>query len=162
MDKNLSEKQPIPLYCIRPLINWLVVDPKYYRLLSYTFPRGGRSKDTGYVDASFREDPANYLNWRINVKSKKSFTDVISFLIPGKGCAHPDYGGLAQVAKVLAPEGETGLSFMELAEKLDISRKTEVLATGPAGTVYLPSFCSTCCQAHRGKILVYGTTCPIG
>ena len=39
---------------------------------------------------------------------------------------------------MLEPEGEKGLSFMEVAAKLhNLPRRSEVLATGKAGTVYL-------------------------
>ena len=42
------------------------------------------------------------------------------------------------VAKILYPEGDAGLSFMALAKRLDdLPKYEEVFATGKAGTVYL-------------------------
>ena len=47
-------------------------------------------------------------------------------------------GSHLEVAKILEPEGEKGLSFMELTQRLGtISTKEESTATGKAGTVYL-------------------------
>jgi hypothetical protein len=63
-------------------------------------------------------------------------------------------GSHFDVAKILEPEGEKGLSFMELAERLNtISTKEEMVATGKAGTVYLcHPFIVHAAQNH------YGTT----
>lgn len=55
---------------------------------------------------------------------------------------------------MLHPEGEHGLSFMELAGKLTKLPKRDVVsATGKAGTIYLcHPFLTHAAQAHRGKI----------
>lgn len=107
------------------------------------FPSKEQANDTGWhVDASFPgEDANNYFEWRINIHSKGRgllmlflFSDVTESDAPTviKAGSHFD------VAKILEPEGEKGLSFMELAQRINtISAKEEIVATGKAGTVYL-------------------------
>jgi hypothetical protein len=122
------------------------------------FPGSGEPGDTGWhVDASFPgEDPYNYLNWRINVQSKGRallmlflFSDVGEDDAPTRIRA----GSHIQVARILHPKDEAGLSFMELAGMLDMSQGDgDVLATGQAGTVYLcHPFVAHAAQSHRGK-----------
>ena len=55
---------------------------------------------------------------------------------------------------MLEPEGEQGLSFMELATKLpELPDRAETLATGKAGTVYLcHPFLVHAAQRHHGKV----------
>ena len=107
------------------------------------FPGIGPANDTGWhVDASFPgDDPDNYLEWRINVYSKGRallmlflFSDVSEQDAP----TILRIGSHGDVAKILAPEGEKGLSFMELAQELsNLPKRQTALATGRAGTVYL-------------------------
>ncbi len=61
-------------------------------------------------------------------------------------------GSHRDVAKLLAPAGECGLEFMELARLLDVTaERPEALATGAAGTVYLcHPFLVHAAQKHRG------------
>ncbi|MCC6725436.1 MAG: phytanoyl-CoA dioxygenase [Saprospiraceae bacterium] len=121
------------------------------------FPSLAPANDTGWhVDASFPgDDVHNYMEWRINIHSKTRgllmlflFSDVSEQDAPTiiKVGSHFD------VAKILAPEGDKGLSFMELAQRLDtLPTKEEVLATGKAGTVYLcHPFIVHAAQNHRG------------
>ena len=121
------------------------------------FPSKEPANDTGWhVDASFAgEDPTDYFEWRINFHSKGRgllmlflFSDVTEDDAPTvlKVGSHLD------VAKMLEPEGEKGLSFMELAGKLDaIPERQETVATGMAGTVYLcHPFMVHSAQHHRG------------
>jgi hypothetical protein len=121
------------------------------------FPVNKPAGDTGWhVDASFPgKEPNNYLDWRINIQSKGRallmlflFSDVSDHDAPTiiKSGSH------AGVAKILEPEGESGLSFMELAERLPgLPKYEEVLATGKAGTVYLcHPFVVHAAQDHRG------------
>lgn len=121
------------------------------------FPSKEPASDTGWhVDASFPgADVNNYLHWRININSKGRallmlflFSDVSESDAP----TIIRVGSHMDVAKILAPEGETGLSFMELAGKLDSLPKHEhALATGKAGTVYLcHPFIVHAAQDHRG------------
>ncbi|HEX8529610.1 MAG TPA: phytanoyl-CoA dioxygenase family protein [Cytophagales bacterium] len=122
------------------------------------FPAAGEPGDTGWhVDASFPgADPANYFDWRINVRSKGRallmlflFSDVSERDAPTRIRA----GSHLDVARVLEPAGEPGLSFTELAGRLDgLPPREEVLATGAAGTVYLcHPFVAHAAQPHRGS-----------
>ncbi|MFN8352874.1 MAG: phytanoyl-CoA dioxygenase [Spirosomataceae bacterium] len=121
------------------------------------FPSKELANDTGWhVDASFAgEDVSNYLEWRINFYSKGRallmlflFSDVSEKDAP----TILRIGSHLDVATMLAPEGEKGLSFMELAQKLDYLPKREAtLAVGKAGTVYLcHPFMVHAAQNHRG------------
>ncbi len=107
------------------------------------FPSKEPATDTGWhVDASFPGDDANnYLEWRININSKGRgllmlflFSDVSE----QDGPTIIRVGSHFDVAKILEHEGEKGLSFMTLAQKLDaLPKREEAVATGNAGTVYL-------------------------
>ncbi len=121
------------------------------------FPSKEPSNDTGWhVDASFPgKDPNNYLEWRININSKgRALLMLFLFSDVGEQDAptiilersHTD------VAKLLAPAGEEGLSFMELANRLDeLPSRKKVFATGAAGTVYLcHPFLVHAAQNHHG------------
>ena len=121
------------------------------------FPSKEPAVDTGWhVDASFPgEDLGNYFEWRINVASKSRgllmlflFSDVTDQDAP----TILKIGSHLDVAKILAPAGEKGLSFMELAQQLNtIPERQEALATGKAGTVYLcHPFMVHAAQDHRG------------
>lgn len=121
------------------------------------FPSKELANDTGWhVDASFPgENSGNYLEWKININSKGRallmlflFSDTTEQDAPTriKVSSHLD------VAKLLEPEGESGLSFMQLAEKLNnLPERKEITATGSAGTVYLcHPFIVHAAQQHRG------------
>jgi hypothetical protein len=121
------------------------------------FPGKEPAGDTGWhVDASFPgENLNNYFDWRININSKGRallmlflFSDVDELDAP----TIIKIGSHLDVAKILEPEGEQGLSFMELARKLDALPKREhALATGKAATVYLcHPFIVHTAQDHRG------------
>src|SRR5688500_3753390 len=87
------------------------------------------------------EDASNYFEWRVNINSKGRallmlflFSDVSEQDAP----TIIRVGSHFDVAKILEPEGEKGLSFMTLAQKLHASpKREEAEATGKAGTVYL-------------------------
>lgn len=121
------------------------------------FPCKEPAMDTGWhVDASFPGDVAdNYFEWRINIHSKGRallmlflFSEVSERDAPTriKTASHID------VAKILAPEGEKGLSFMELAQRLESIPDREIaFATGAPGTVYLcHPFIVHAAQDHQG------------
>jgi hypothetical protein len=123
------------------------------------FPSQQQAMDTGkHVDASFPgDDPNNYFEWRVNVKSKGrallmlilysdvSENDAPTIIYPG---SHKD------VAKMLWAEGDNGLSFMDLARKIDeLTLGKVVYATGRAGTIYLcHPFMVHSAQSHRGTV----------
>lgn len=121
------------------------------------FPSDQQPTDTGkHVDAGFPgKDPQNYFEWRINVKSKGRallilplYSDISENDAPTiiYESSHID------VARLLSHKGDSGLSFMELASKLDeLPERAKVYATGKAGTIYLcHPFLVHSAQAHRG------------
>jgi hypothetical protein len=121
------------------------------------FPSEVDSGDTGWhVDAGFAgADPNDFFAARINVYSKGRgllmlflFSDVSEQGAPTRILK----GSHLDVARLLEPEGEEGLSFMELANKLpELPKREEVLAVGKAGTVYLcHPFLVHAAQQHRG------------
>ncbi|WP_029074361.1 phytanoyl-CoA dioxygenase family protein [Kaistia adipata] len=123
------------------------------------FPSEQDPGDAGWhVDASFPgSDPVNYLAWCINAQSKGRallmlflFSDVSEADAPTR----IRVGSHRDVARVLAPEGEAGLDFMELAGRLAVTEgRGETLATGPAGTVYLcHPLLAHAAQPHRGHV----------
>ena len=84
------------------------------------FPASEEPNDTGWhVEASFAgTDPYDYMNYRINIRSKGRcllmlfiFSDISEADAPTK----IRVGSHLKTAEILAPHGETGLSFMELA-----------------------------------------------
>jgi len=121
------------------------------------FPGNELATDTGWhIDASFPgEDPTDYLKWRINVQSKGRallmlflYSDITEKDAP----TIIKVGSHLYVTKILEPEGEKGLSFPELAERLESLPELEhTLATGKAGTVYLcHPFLVHAAQQHHG------------
>lgn len=122
------------------------------------FPSAQQANDTGkHVDASFPgNDPSNYFEWRVNVKSKgRALLMLILYSDVGENDAPTVIykGSHRDVAGLLYKEGDYGLSFMELADRLDeLPNREEVYATGKAGTVYLcHPFLVHSAQAHQGK-----------
>lgn len=107
------------------------------------FPSETDTGDGGWhVDAGFPgEDPADYFNWRINIKSKGRALLMLFLFSEVEECDAPTRilkGSHLEVAKILQPYGDAGLSFMELATRLtELPEGNTVLATGKAGTVYL-------------------------
>ena len=124
------------------------------------FPSPEDPGDAGWhIDTSFAPeatDPADFLSWRVNVTSKGRallmlflFSDVGEDDAPTRirVASHLD------VARMLAPAGEIGLSLRELATNgfAETVARREVLGTGEAGTVYLcHPFLVHAAQPHRG------------
>jgi hypothetical protein len=124
------------------------------------FPSADDPGDAGWhIDTSFAPetgDTNDFFNWRVNVTSKGRallmlflFSDVGENDAPTRirVASHLD------VAKMLAPAGERGLSLRELAANgfVETVARREVLATGGAGTVYLcHPFLVHRAQSHRG------------
>jgi len=121
------------------------------------FPSNKPPNDTGkHVDVSFPgHEPGNYFEWRANIKSKGRallmlvlYSDVSSNDAPTiiYKQSHMD------VARLLYPEGDQGLSFIEIATRLkNLPNRDEILATGKAGTIYLcHPFLVHSAQPHRG------------
>jgi hypothetical protein len=107
------------------------------------FPSDRDAGDTGWhVDASFGYESADFLSWRVNARSKGRallmlflFSDVTEKDAPTRIRA----GSHREMARVLEPAGEAGLSLGELAANgfAETAHCHEVLATGNAGTVFL-------------------------
>lgn len=108
------------------------------------FPSPEDPGDTGWhVDASFSGEgsrPDDYLSWRVNVYSRGRallmlflFSDVDERDAPTRIAA----GSHLQVARILKPRAEKGMTVLELAAAVKPGAGREVLATGAAGTVYL-------------------------
>jgi hypothetical protein len=124
------------------------------------FPSADDPGDAGWhIDVSFRaesDDPNDFLAWRANVVSKGRAL-LMLFLFSDVG--HDDaptrirVGSHLDVARMLAPAGDRGVSLRELAanEFAETAGRAEVLATGDAGTVYLcHPFLVHAAQPHRG------------
>ena len=122
------------------------------------FPSDRQPGDTGWhVDASFPGDrPEDVFSWRINVHSKGRAL-LMLFLFSDVGIEDAPTivrnGSHKDVARILQPHGERGLTFMELAQELpNLKGSGDELATGAAGTVYLcHPFLAHAAQAHRGR-----------
>lgn len=112
--------------------------------------------DGWHVDMSFGTAAADFMEWRINVKSSGRAL-LMLFLLTDVG---PDdaptkvrAGSHAFIARQLLPHGERGLTLRELSADgyAATAHCEEALATGPAGTVYLcHPFLVHSAQPHRG------------
>jgi hypothetical protein len=125
------------------------------------FPSPDDPGDAGWhIDVSFpgRDgDPNDFLSWRANVASRGRallmlflFSDVDEDDAPTRIRA----GSHLEMARILAPAGEAGLSLRELAADgfSQTAQCREILATGEAGTVYpCHPFLVHAAQPHRGS-----------
>nr|WP_218280397.1 hypothetical protein [Verrucomicrobium spinosum] len=98
----------------------------------------------------------NFLDWRANIYSKgRALLMLFLFSDVGENDAPTRIraGSHLDVARVLAPAGEAGLTLGELVPHFAKSkRRPEVLATGSAGTVYLcHPFLVHSAQLHSGS-----------
>lgn len=130
-----------------------------------TFPvrfpsRKAPGDDGWHVESAFpgpHSAPHDYMSWRINVASKGRallmlflFSHIGEFDAPTR----IRIGSHQDVARILAPAGEDGLSFTDLAKRLGpTDAHPETLATGPAGTVFLcHPFLVHAAQPHFGTV----------
>ena len=121
------------------------------------FPSPQDPGDAGWhVDASFGTESPDFLDWRINVHSKRRAL-LMLFLFSDVGERDAPtrirVGSHVDIARQLAPAGVDGLSLRELAaEGFGGSAHREVaVATGETGTVYLcHPFLVHAAQLHRG------------
>lgn len=130
------------------------------------FPHPADPGDAGWhADASFAGADGSWrLNWHSTGRALLMlflFSDVTEHDAPTR----IRVGSHLDVPRLLAPHGEAGLSFMELAERLPAPEaRSLALATGPAGTVYLcHPFLIHAAQAHRGtppRFLAQPPLCP--
>jgi hypothetical protein len=104
---------------------------------------------------SFGDDPSDFMEWRANWRSKNRallmlflYSDVDEKDAPTR----IKVGSHLDIARLLKPKGEPGMSLRELVPELpNLPQREEVLATGPAGTVYLcHPFLVHAAQSHHG------------
>ena len=128
------------------------------------FPHPEEPEDTGWhVDASFPADlpseaESGYFDWRVNLQSKgRALLMLFLFSDVGEKDAPTRIrvGSHLRVPPIVASAGEGGLPMMELslAAAGATEGMPEVLATGPAGTVYLcHPFLVHAAQSHHGAV----------
>jgi hypothetical protein len=121
------------------------------------FPSPDDPGDAGWhIDVSFGTENPDFLSWRANITSKgRALLMLFLFSDVGEADAPTRIrtGSHLDVARMLAPAGEEGLSLRELAANgfAGTAERPEVLATGEAGTVYLcHPFLVHAAQPHRG------------
>jgi hypothetical protein len=122
------------------------------------FPVEGDPGDTGWhVDAGFPgENGDDFFSWRINLYSKGRAL-LMLFLFSDTGVLDAPtrirIGSHLDVARIIESRDREGMSFMELANNLDLTaHRPEILATGKAGSVYLcHPFLVHAAQVHRGE-----------
>lgn len=122
------------------------------------FPSADAPVDDGWhVDVSFPgAEAGDYFSWRSNVYSRHRAL-LMLFLFSDVGADDAPtrirVGSHLDVARLLAPHGEEGLSFMELAQQIEVTAHLpEIHATGAAGDVYLcHPFLVHAAQAHHGQ-----------
>lgn len=124
--------------------------------LPVRFPSPDDPGDVGWhVDASFDYEKPDFMDWRVNIRSRGRallmlflFSDVGEDDAPTRIRA----GSHRDIARALAPAGESGLSLRDLIPHIaNTSPRTEEVATGKAGTVYLcHPFLVHSAQMHRG------------
>ncbi len=121
------------------------------------FPAAGDPGDTGWhIDVSFGTEDPDFMAWRANVTSRGRallMLFLFSDIGPDDAPTRIRVGSHRDIARRLAPAGETGLTLGQLAANdfAEGARRAEVAATGPAGTVYLcHPFLVHSAQAHRG------------
>jgi len=135
---------------------WLA--PMGLGTLPIRFPSTDSPGDDGWhVDMSFGTANADFMEWRVNVKSSGRAL-LMLFLFSDVG---PDdaptrirKGSHATIAQELLPYGEAGATLRQLsAEDYASTGDCEIeLATGAAGSVYLcHPFLVHAAQPHRGR-----------
>jgi len=121
------------------------------------FPSAEDTGDTGWhVDASFGWEQPDFMDWRVNVRSKGRallmlflFSDVGPDDAPTRIVA----GSHSHMARALAKAGEAGMTLRDLVPVIEaLEPRADALATGPAGTVYLcHPFLVHAAQPHLGR-----------
>jgi hypothetical protein len=121
------------------------------------FPSPDDPGDAGWhVDASFGYDHPDFMEWRVNVRSRgRALLMLFLFSDVGDDDAPTRIrvGSHLEMARQLAPAGDAGLSLRDMAANgfAETAHCREVLATGEAGTVYLcHPFLVHAAQPHRG------------
>lgn len=122
------------------------------------FPSADDPGDAGWhIDVSFGLENPDFLSWRANIVSKgRALLMLFLFSDVGENDAPTRIraGSHRDIARLLAPAGEAGLSLRELAANgfAESAERPDVLATGAAGSVYLcHPFLVHAAQPHRGS-----------
>lgn len=122
------------------------------------FPSASDPGDAGWhVDVSFGTENPDFMQWRVNVKSRgRALLMLFLFSDVGEADAPTRIrkGSHRAIARKLLPHGEGGLTLGGLAadDFASTADCEEGLATGPAGTVYLcHPFLVHSAQPHRGS-----------
>jgi hypothetical protein len=122
------------------------------------FPSAQDAGDTGWhIDVSFGTEDPDFMNWRVNARSRgRALLMLFLFSDVGENDAPTRIrvGSHRDMARVLDPAGEAGLTLRELAANGfdETAHCPEALATGDAGTVYLcHPFLVHAAQVHRGS-----------
>lgn len=121
------------------------------------FPSAQDPGDAGWhIDVSFGFDHPDFMEWRANIHSRgRALLMLFLFSDVGTDDAPTRIrkGSHLDIARQLAPFGAHGLTLRELAADgfAGSANRSEVLATGAAGTVYLcHPFLVHAAQPHRG------------
>ena len=122
------------------------------------FPSPQPPGDDGWhIDASFGYEDPDFMEWRVNLASRGRCLLAL-FLFSDVGADDAPtrirIGSHIDIARQLEPAGEAGMTLRELASDgfAGSAHRPEVLATGPAGTVYLcHPFLVHSAQEHRGR-----------
>jgi hypothetical protein len=125
------------------------------------FPHPDDPGDTGWhVDVSFAGPGGNsgenldFSDWRVNIVSRgRALLMLFLFSDVGEDDAPTriKVGSHRDIARLLEPAGAAGLSHAELGRLGTALNRSQVLATGAAGTVYLcHPFLVHAAQMHRG------------
>lgn len=121
------------------------------------FPSDEDIGDTGWhIDASFAWDQPDFMDWRANVTSKGRallMLFLFSDVGPDDAPTRISAGSHRDVARSLAGAGAEGMTLRQLVGVIEgIQPRPDVLATGPAGTVYLcHPFLVHAAQTHHGQ-----------
>lgn len=120
------------------------------------FPSPEEPGDDGWhIDTSFGDSP-DFMEWRANIFSDGRallMLFLFSDIGPDDAPTRLRVGSHRDIARQLAPAGETGLTLRDLAADgfARSSHRPETSATGEAGTVYLcHPFIVHAAQKHRG------------
>ncbi|HSJ04286.1 MAG TPA: phytanoyl-CoA dioxygenase family protein [Verrucomicrobium sp.] len=138
------------------------VPPQGLGTFPVRFPSPELPGDDGWhVDVSFalpEDDRQDFLSYRANLQSRGRLL-LMLFLFSDVGeddaPTRIRVGSHLGIARQLATAGERGLTLRELAANgfKESASLPEVLATGPAGTVYLcHPFLVHAAQPHRGRV----------
>jgi hypothetical protein len=127
------------------------------------FPSPDDPGDAGWhIDVSFPgptgswEEMKDFSDWRANVVSRGRALLMLFLFSDVRECDAPTrikVGSHLDIARLLEPAGEQGMSHTELHEFAAPLKRPESLATGDAGDVYLcHPFLVHAAQKHRGSM----------